>query len=136
MIMLETEKRLKEFTMMHDEFIKEWNKAMQSGDTSKVERMTEEYYVAFFNGSNEKPLFFTRQEAIDGMKQSVNNFLGAEKVFENRVIRLRNKENAVVFYEQLIVKNEEVLARLFTIENWKWQSGRWMVVREIEETIN
>lgn len=134
--MLDTENKLNEFTMMHDEFIKDWNKAMQSGDTSTVERMADEYYVAFFNGSTEKPLFFTRQEAIEGMKQSVNHFLGATKRFENRVIRLSNNENAVVFYEQLIVKNEEELARLFTIENWNWQNEKWMVVREIEQPIN
>ncbi|SOC42634.1 hypothetical protein [Ureibacillus acetophenoni] len=134
--MLDTENKLNEFRMMHDEFIKDWNKAMQSGDTSTVERMADEYYVAFFNGSNEKPLYFTRQEAIEGMKQSVNHFLGATKRFENRVIRLRNNENAVVFYEQLIVKNEVVLARLFTIENWSWQNEKWLVVREIEQPIN
>lgn len=134
--MVNTENRLNEFTMMHDEFIKDWNKAMQSGDTSSVERMAEEYYVAFFNDSKEKPLFFTRQEAIEGMKQSVNHFLGATKRFENRVIRLKNNSHASVFYEQLIVKDDEVLAQLFTIENWNWQNGKWMVVREIEQPIN
>ena len=55
--------------------------------------------------------------------------------FENRVIRLRDKENAVVFYEQLIVKDEEVLARLFTIENWRLMDEKWLVIRETEEPI-
>jgi hypothetical protein len=58
------------------------------------------------------------------MKQSVMHFLGAEKKFEIRVIRLRDEESAVVFYEQLIVKDEIVLARLFTIENWKCLNGK------------
>jgi hypothetical protein len=66
---------------------------------------------------------------------SVKHFLGANKRFENRVIRLRNNENAVVFYEQLIVKDEAVVARLFTIENWRFMNGKWMVIREIEEPI-
>lgn len=123
------------FTKMHDEFIRDWSHAMSSGDTSSVERMTEDYYVAFFNSGSDRPIFFNKLEAMDGMKQSVSHFLGAEKRFENRVIRLRNRENAVVFYEQLIVKEGEVLARLFTIENWRLVNGKWMVIREIEERI-
>lgn len=134
--MLEIQNRLNEFTEMHDEFIRDWNHAMNSGDTSLVERMSDDYYVTFFNNGNDKPIFFTRQEAIEGMEQSVKHFYGANKRFENRVIRLRDNENAVVFYEQLIVQDENVLARLFTIENWKLINGKWMVIREIEEQIN
>ncbi|WP_254660824.1 hypothetical protein [Bacillus sp. FJAT-27225] len=98
--------------------------------------MTEDYYVAFFNHGNEKPIFFTKQEAINGMEQSVRHFLGATKKFENRVIRLRSNDNAAVFYEQLIVKDEKVVARLFTIENWRLMNGKWMIIREIEEPVN
>ena len=127
---------LDDCTSMHDEFIIEWNKAMISGDTSSLDRMTEDYYVSFFKGINDKPIMFNKQEAITGMKQSVTHFLGAEKKFENRVIRLRNNENVVVFYEQLIVKDENILARLFTIENWKFINKKWVVVRETEESIN
>jgi len=134
--MLEFQNRLIEFTKMHDEFINDWNHAMSSGDTSSVERMTEDYYVAFFNSGNEKPVIFTKQEALEGMEQSVRHFSGANKRFENRVIRLRDNENAVVFYEQLIAKDADILARLFTIENWRLINAKWMVIREIEEPIN
>ncbi|WP_316569373.1 hypothetical protein [Neobacillus sp. YIM B06451] len=134
--MLELQDRLKEFTEVHDEFIRDWNDAMSSGDTSSVERMAEDYYVAFFRSGNEKPIIYSKQEAVNGMEQSVKHFLGANKRFENRVIRLRNNENTVVFYEQLIVKDEEVLARLFTIENWQRINGKWMIIRETEEHIN
>ncbi|WBL13146.1 hypothetical protein [Sutcliffiella sp. NC1] len=134
--MLELRKDLYEFTKMHDEFIRDWNDAMSSGDTSSVDRMTEDYYVAFFNSGNDKPTIFTKQEALDGMEHSVRHFIGANKRFENRVIRLRNKEDAVVFYEQLIVKDEDILARLFTIENWRLINQKWMIVRETEEPIS
>lgn len=134
--MLEFQNSLFEFTKMHDEFINDWNHAMSSGDTSSVERMTEDYYVTFFNSGNKKPVIFTKQEALEGMEQSVRHFSGANKRFENRVIRLRDNENAVVFYEQLIVKDADILARLFTIENWILINEKWMVVREIEEPIN
>ncbi|MRG86772.1 nuclear transport factor 2 family protein [Salinibacillus xinjiangensis] len=124
-----------EFTSMHDKFIEDWNAAMTSGDTTSLERMAEDYYVAFFKGGSERPVIFKRDEAISGMRQSVKHFLGAEKKFNNRVIRLRDYENAVVFYEQVIQKDEEVLARLFTIENWQNFDGEWMLVRETEEPI-
>ncbi len=97
--------------------------------------MTDQYYAAFFKGVNDKPIIFSKQDALTGMKQSVLHFLGANKKFENRVIRLRTNENAVVFFEQLIVKNEDVLARLFTIENWELINEKWMIVRETEEPI-
>lgn len=126
---------LNHFTQMHDDFLKDWNIAMKTGNTSALERMTENYYVAFFNGSHNKPLFFTKQDSLDGMKQSVEHFLGAQKQFKHRVIRLRNNENAVVFYELLVVKEEDILARLFTIENWQLINGQWMIVRETEEVI-
>ncbi|MBE4909841.1 hypothetical protein IMZ08_17540 [Bacillus luteolus] len=127
---------ISEFTMMHDEFISDWNLAMISGDTTKLERMAEDYYVAFFDGAKDKPVFYNKEDALAGMKQSVLHFQGANKRFENRVIRLKDNENAVVFYEQLIVKKEEVLARLFTIEYWQLSNEKWMIIRETEERIN
>lgn len=133
---MDLQTRLDDFTKMHDGFIRDWSHAMSSGDTSLVERMTEDYYVAFFKRGIERPIIFNKVEAISGMNQSVSHFMGANKRFENRVIRLRDSENAVVFYEQLVVKDEEVLARLFTIENWTVMNGKWMVLREIEEQIN
>ncbi|MBU9721638.1 MULTISPECIES: hypothetical protein [Bacillaceae] len=134
--MLQLQNRLYEFTKIHDEFISDWNHAMSSGDTSSLDRMTEDYYVAFFNSGNEKPTIFTKQEALSGMEQSVRQLIGAKKRFENRVIRLRNTESAVVFYELLIVKDEDVLARLFTIENWRLINEKWMIIRETEEPIS
>ena len=134
--MVEVKNTAKDFELMHDAFLGEWNKAMASGETAGLDRMTEDYYVTFFRSAGDRPAFFNKQEALDGLNQSVMHFQGCQKRFENRVIRLRNKENAVVFYEQLIVKHEEVLARLFTIENWQLIQQKWMIVRETEEAIN
>jgi len=124
--------QLNAFTKMHDEFIVEWNKTMMTGDTSAVERMDDRYFAVFLN---EKPVIFNKEEAVTGMRQSVQQLLGAKKHFQNRVIRLRDYENAVVFYELLIEKEEQVLARFFTIENWQLINGNWMLIRETEEPI-
>ncbi|WP_239454240.1 DUF4440 domain-containing protein [Bacillus suaedaesalsae] len=134
--MIDLTNKVVEFTNMHDEFHADWNLAMSTGDLSALDRMTEDYYVAFFRGEHEKPLFFTKQDALDGMRKLVMHFIGAQKKFENKVIRMKNDDTAVVFYEQVIVRNEEVLARLFTIENWKLLNDKWMIVREIEEPIS
>ncbi|MEH7236824.1 hypothetical protein [Bacillus sp. JJ1562] len=134
--MLKLENQLAEFTRMHDEFIIGWNKAMETGDTTALERMAESYFVTFFNGPNEKPMLFSRKEAICGMRESVKELLGAQKKFNNRVIRLKDFENAAVFYELIIEKEEKVIARLFTIETWQLTDEKWMLVREVEEPIH
>ncbi|MFD2045453.1 hypothetical protein ACFSTA_17355 [Ornithinibacillus salinisoli] len=133
---MESNNQLEKFTIMHDQFTRNWNEAMNSGETCTLERMTENYYVAFFRGVHDQPTMFQREEAVSGMKQSVHQLLGAKKKFENRVIRLRDDGNAVVFYEQVIEKEGKTLARLFTIENWLYTNGRWMIAREIEEAVS
>lgn len=134
--MVELKYTAKDFELRHDAFLGDWNKAMATGETTDLDRMTEDYYVTFFRSAKDRPAFFNKQEALDGLNQSIMHFQGCQKRFENRVIRFRSNDNAVVFYEQLIVKNEEVLARLFTIENWQLIQQRWMIVRETEEAIN
>ncbi|KGR78019.1 hypothetical protein [Ureibacillus manganicus] len=134
--MVDLNSLLDEFTHMHNEFIADWNKAMKTGDTTSLDRMAEYYYVAFFKSGTEKPMFFNKDESLSGMRQSVQHFIGSKKRFENRVIRLRTTENVVVFYELLIEKNDKILARLFTIENWILIDGNWMITRETEESIS
>jgi hypothetical protein len=85
---------------------------------------------------SEMPMTFTKEESISGLIESAMYFKGCQKRFENRLIRFRSEDNAVVFYEQLVVKKEEVLARLFTIENWQLIEANWMIVRETEEAIH
>lgn len=134
--MITVNEQLQAFTTMHDEFLADWNEAMRTGDTASVERMADDYYVAFFNGASEKPTYYSKEEAVAGMKQSVQHLLGAEKKFENRVIRMKDHENAVVFYELLIQKNEKTVARLFSMEIWQLIDGKWLIAREIEQPVH
>jgi hypothetical protein len=39
-------KLIDDFTKMHDEFIIDWAIAMSTGDTTTIERMAADYYVA------------------------------------------------------------------------------------------
>lgn len=124
------------FTQMHDQYILDWNTAMSTGDTSSIERiMAEDYYCAFFNGPKDKPMIFNREDAISGMKESVNQLIGGKKKFENRVIRLKNPEHAAVFSELTVEKDDKVVAKFFTIENWQLVDDKWLLARETEEPI-
>jgi len=120
---------------MHDKFISDWHEAMNTGDTSSLEVMTNEYYVAFFNDAKDKPMMFNRDESISGMNESVNQLLGGKKVFNDRVIRLKDNESAAVFYDLSIEFNGSTVARLFTIENWELIDEKWLIVSEIQQRI-
>ncbi|WP_100009853.1 hypothetical protein [Lentibacillus sediminis] len=125
-----------DFIQTHDAYFSKWADVMKTGDTSQLEKiMSAEYYVTFFIRGQEKPAFFNRSEAVKGMRQSVSFHGGEKKRFENRVIRLRNAKNAVVFYEQVLEKNGEELARLFTIENWYNNGEQWKIIREVQEHV-
>ncbi|GAF11474.1 hypothetical protein JCM19046_1403 [Bacillus sp. JCM 19046] len=126
---------MNEFERTHNQFINDWNSAMNTGETTALEKMNETYYVAFFYNSSEKPSYFTKEESIEGMKKSIDDLRGAKKRFENRLIRMKDEQNAVVFYELVIDQNGESIARLFTIENWIKKGASWLLANEIQQSI-
>ncbi|UOR10969.1 hypothetical protein [Halobacillus amylolyticus] len=120
---------------MHNQFLIEWSKALENGDTSTIERMSPDYYVTFFS-ENQLPEYFDGKEAVEGMRASVASARGFTKAYDNRTIRMRNKDNVVGFYEQVLLNREqEEVSRLFTIENWCKADEQWILVREVEEKI-
>jgi len=124
------------FQEIHDDYWQEWGRSMASGDSSKLENlMADGYYVTFFMRNEEKPVHFDRNEAIVGMRKSIAEAQQAEKRMENRVIRLKDDDHAAVFYEQILERNGNELARLFTIENWKRHDGKWRITREVQEHV-
>ncbi|QGM29235.1 hypothetical protein GI482_01960 [Bacillus sp. N3536] len=129
------QKSVEQFTQVHDDFIQAWNVAMSTGKTEGLEIMTQNYYVTFFNGHVERPEFFDRPEAVQGMRESVEALQGAKKRFEHRIIRQRDASRFVVFYEMIIEKNGQELTRFFTLEDWEEIKGQWLLTREITEHI-
>lgn len=124
------------FNKIHDNYLTEWENAMKTSDTTKLEKlMPSDYYVTFFIRKQDKPTFFNRTEAVDGMREWVSSHETERKRFENRVIRLKDNQNAIVFYEQIIEQDGEELARLFTIENWRIKNEQWELFREVQEHI-
>lgn len=124
------------FQSIHNEYWLEWDRAMTNGDTTELEnRMADEYYVTFFMTDKKNPVFFDRTDAIEGMRQSILDSDHAKKRMQNRVIRMKDDENAVVFYEQILEKNGENLSRMYTVENWKRLDGKWKIIREVQEHV-
>lgn len=130
-----TDELLSSFTSMHNKFILDWHEAMNTGDTTSLEVMSDEYYVAFFNDAKDKPMIFNKDESIAGMNDSVHQLLGGKKIFNDRVISLKDSENAAVFYDLIIEFHGKTVARLFTIENWALINAKWLIVSEIQQRI-
>lgn len=126
--------RLAEFTAHFHQGLGEWAGAMETGDTARLEsEMAEEITCYFGRAGDEKMETIKKEEIVAGMRSSVQALRGCRKRFENVVIRMRSDDEAVVFFEQVVERVDQVLARLFTIETYRRQGGRWLCVREVVE---
>ncbi|MFB4159501.1 DUF4440 domain-containing protein [Geomicrobium sp. JSM 1781026] len=123
------------FERTHDAFIQDWHEAMHSGDTTKLENMTDDYTVVFYDENVLEPATFTKAEAIAGMRSSAADLKGMEKRFDDRVISMKTETRAVVFYRMHIIHEGRSLAELFTIEHWTEEEGRWLLAAEIQQRV-
>ncbi|MFS0785518.1 hypothetical protein ABC345_03930 [Shouchella sp. 1P09AA] len=48
---------------------------------------------------------------------------------------MKNDNEAVVFYELIVEKNEEQISRLFTVENWIHDHDKWLLANEIQQQL-
>ena len=120
------------FTRSHNEYLEQWKYTMQTGETEGVEQMSPAYFVAFFMNTQPRPEFYEYDEAMEGMRQSVKECIGFEKNFENRIIRMKNVNSAIVFYEQVLRNGDRELSRLFTTEEWQLHGDQWLLTREVD----
>lgn len=129
--------RLKQFSDFHEKLLGQWEEVMKTGDTTCFEKeMIEDYKVYFFKKGNDQPDIYELNEIKEGMRQSVSALKGGNKTFVNKVIRMRNDQEAAVFYEQIIEMDGRELARLFTIERWEFIEDKWVMTREIVEQVS
>ncbi|CAG9623744.1 hypothetical protein [Sutcliffiella rhizosphaerae] len=125
------------FYNLHDNYVSLWEEAMGNGQTQKVEEFYDEksYKVTVFTNENAEPLLFNYKQSIDGLRQSVKALIGAEKRFENRVVRLKNEFYSYVFYEMVILQENKEITRIFTTEEWKKIDGNWKISNEVNTII-
>lgn len=127
---------LAEFTREIEEGLSRWQDAMATGDTRPIEQDMAPNITCYFGRAGLDSVdVISRDGIVNGMRQSVAALRGCTKRFENRLIRMRSSDEAVVFFEQVVERESEVLARLFTIETYRRVSGRWRCLREIVEHV-
>lgn len=125
---------LDEFTLQFEKGLSQWEEAMTTGNTRPIEEEMPANIICYFGRTGQDLMdVIDRDGIVSGMRQSVAALRGCRKHFENRVIRMRTAYEAVIFFEQVVERENRVLARLFTIETYRRVSGRWQCVREIVE---
>lgn len=114
--------------------LKEWDRAMATGETAPLEAEIPDEMLCYFGLNGTEPLaVYDRTAVITGMRQSVGGLRGCTKRFENPLIRMRSETEAVIFFEQVVCRGDDVLARLFTMETYRLMDGHWRCVREVVE---
>lgn len=127
---------LEAFIQHFEDGLARWEHAMQTGDTSQIEAGMGERITCYFGMAGQEQMeVIDRAGIIAGMRDSVTALQGCQKRFENRLVRMRSADEAVVFYEQIVERQGEVLARLFTIETYRCISGQWRCIREVTEHV-
>lgn len=133
---VEQKELLGNFCGLHDAYISDWDRAMETGDTDQLEPFyAQDYFVTFLGEPGAKPNIENRASAMDGMRQSVAALRGAVKRFGGRIVRVRNASNVVVFYELIIERDGVALAHMFTIEDWRLFAHGWQIEREMVEVV-
>ncbi|GAA0352940.1 hypothetical protein [Bacillus horti] len=128
---------VEQFKSLHDEFASLWAEAMKSGHTDKVVAMYDkDYSCTVFMKDNSQSLVFQYEEAMEGLMQSVQALIGAQKRFENCIIHTKHDSYSYVFYEQVIVQDNKELSRIFTTEEWALKDDQWLIVREVNTIIS
>lgn len=117
----------------HDRYIEAWNEATAARDSGPVERMLYPNYHGWFANSSESAAPFTAAEAIQAFRQYVDSLRGSTVHAENRTIRYRGTNEAVVSYELSYRTNGEVHARALLMECWKQEAGQWRLLRDFTE---
>lgn len=117
----------------HDRYIDAWNQATAMGDIGPVERMLSPTYHGWFANSSASADAFTSADATKAFGQVVDVLEGATVHVENRTIRYRGEDEAVVSYELSYRTNGEFRSRALMMECWKRDARQWRLLRDFTE---
>lgn len=125
-----------EFIALHDRYLDAWDHACRSGEHTEVAAFAHDRFrsITSADGSG-TPAIQEREEAARGLKLLVRAMHGATHRAQNRVIRLRSAEEAVVFYERVFGKDDKVLSRFLVTQIWCGTVGGWRLLRESLEVL-
>lgn len=132
----ERDRLLAAFTRHFEHEVELWDEAMRTGETGAIEAYIPAEITCYFARCGmDRAEIIDRKGVVSGMRQSVSALKGCRKRFENRLIRMRGETEAVIFFEQVIERDLQVLARLFTIETYRLTEGNWRCIREVVEHV-
>ncbi len=121
------------FRDVHDGYVECWRLALASGDAAAVEEYLAEGYHGWFAASSTRSVPYDRDEAIEGMRDSVAGLCGAALRAEHRVVALRGDGEAVVSYQKLIERDGDPVASAIILEAWRDTETGWLLEREFTE---
>lgn len=119
--------------VFHDRYIQAWNRATAAGDSEPVEQMLSGTYHGWFANSSASAEAFTSADATSAFAQVAEALQGSTVHAENRTIRYRGDDEAVVCYELSYRMNGETSSRALLMECWKLGSGQWRLHRDFTE---
>jgi hypothetical protein len=123
-----------DFEDAHQEYLRAWERALATGDTSGVEGFTAEGYHGWFCPSATESFAYDRADAVDGMRQSVEQLAGCTLEIVARSTSRRGDDEAVATYEKRMVRDGALLASALVVEAWRREpGGGWLVHRELTE---
>lgn len=106
-------------------------------EVTSNEQQGDGYTVYFGRGNRDTADIIDRAAATAGMRRSVADCAaaGIAKRWHHRLIRMAGPSEAVVFSEQVLERDGQVVARLLTVERWRRTAEGWRVVREKVEPV-
>jgi hypothetical protein len=124
------------FVDVHDQCLNAWDKAIISGEAGELSRFPSINYQGIFGYSGVTEIVPTsREDAVDGLGKLLSYVAGANHTAQNRIVKMRNDNEAVVSYERIISKEGHVTMTFLVLQTWRVEDGQWKIFREIAEYI-
>ena len=122
------------FDDAHADYLRQWELALATGDTSGVEGFMAPGYHGWFCPSAVESFGYDRADAVDGMRQSVDRLAGCGLEIAARSTSRRGDSEAVATYEKRILRDGELVAAALVVEAWRHDPEQgWLVHRELTE---
>ncbi len=122
------------FADAHADYLRQWEQALATGDTSGVERFMAPGYHGWFCPSAVESSGYDRADAVDGMRRSVERLAGCGLRIAARSTSRRGEDEAVTTYEKRILRDGELVSSALVVESWRRDPGHgWLVHRELTE---
>jgi hypothetical protein len=125
---------LAEFIPIHNAYMVAWNRAIQSGDSSEVERALASDYRAVVRGSDGcNTELRGAAEGVAWLRSTLSEAAGSVHFSSGRTLCMCAENEILVTYERNIMGRGAPLARFVVVQTWRCETGGWRIVYELVE---